>query len=196
MATMRTVTQSAESLYKSSGSKHMGFSFSIATEKEAKEKLDVLWMKFPDATHICYAYILRSGLERSSDDGEPAGSAGKPILNALKSEKVVNVLVAVVRYYGGTKLGIPGLIDAYKSAAKMVLNESLIADIQVESMLFFQLSYEQQPIFMNRLNRMNYTKKEIHQNECFEMLISVNEEDTFRFIEMAEELNVYVEVRI
>jgi len=113
----------------------------------------------------------------------------------LKSEKVVNVLVAVVRYYGGTKLGIPGLIDAYKSAAKMVLDESLIADIQVESTLFFQLSYEQQPIFMNRLNRMNYTKKEIHQNERFEMLISVNEEDTFRFIEMAQELNVFVEVR-
>lgn len=195
MATMRTVTQPGESLYKSSGSKHLGFSFSIVSEKEAKEKLDALWLKFPDATHICYAYILRSGLERSSDDGEPAGSAGKPILNALKSERVVNVLVAVVRYYGGTKLGIPGLIDAYKSAAKMVLNESLIADIQVESTLLFQLSYEQQPIFMNRLNRMNYTKKEIHQNERFEMLISVNEEDTFRFIEMAEELNVFVEVK-
>ena len=117
------------------------------------------------------------------------------LVNVLKSEKVVNVLVAVVRYYGGTKLGIPGLIDAYKSAAKMVLDESLIADIQVESTLFFQLSYEQQPVFMNRLNRMNYTKKEIHQNECFEMLISVNEEDTFRFIEMAEELNVFVEVK-
>ena len=78
----------------------------------------------------------------------------------------------------------------------MVWNESLIADIQVESTLLFQLTYEQQPVFMNRLNRMNYTKKEILQNECFEMLISVNEEDTFRFIEMAEELNVYVEVRI
>jgi len=195
MATLRTVTQAAESLYKSSGSKHLGFSFSIASEKEAKEKLDALWLKFPDATHICYAYILRSGLERSSDDGEPAGSAGKPILNVLKSEKVLNVLVAVVRYYGGTKLGIPGLIDAYKSAAKMVLDQCHIADIQVECVLFFQMSYEQQPVFMNRLNRMNYTKKEIHQNEHFEMLISVNEEDTSRFIEMAEELNVFVEVK-
>ncbi|MBM3448885.1 MAG: hypothetical protein FJX90_07260, partial [Bacteroidetes bacterium] len=123
------------------------------------------------------------------------GSAGKPILNVLKSEKVLNVLVAVVRYYGGTKLGIPGLIDAYKSAAKMVLDQCHIADIQVECVLFFQMSYEQQPVFMNRLNRMNYTKKEIHQNEHFEMLISVNEEDTSRFIEMAEELNVFVEVK-
>jgi putative IMPACT (imprinted ancient) family translation regulator len=196
MALLRTVTQESESLYKSSGSKHFGYSFSVSSEAEVKARIDELWNKYPDATHVCYAFILRNGLERSSDDGEPAGSAGKPILNVLKSEKVQNVLVAVVRFYGGTKLGIPGLIDAYKTAAKWVLDSSCIEEIQVEVNLLFQVSYELQPVFMNRLNRLSFTKKEIQQNEFFEMLISVKEEEKQRFIELAEEMGVRVEVRI
>ena len=117
MASYRTVSSSADSLYKVSGSKHIGKTFRVHSEKEAKQIVQNLWEEHPQATHICFAYVLTvyEKLERSSDDGEPGGTAGKPILNQIKSAKLTEVLVAVIRYYGGTKLGVSGLIDAYKN---------------------------------------------------------------------------------
>ncbi|MFM7769880.1 MAG: IMPACT family protein, partial [Bacteroidota bacterium] len=161
MARLRTIQQPGKSLYKSSGSKHFGFSYYVSTEADVKGLINELWELFPDATHVCYAFILSVGIEKSSDDGEPSGSAGKPILNVLKSERVKNVLVAVVRYYGGTNLGIPGLIDAYKSAAKLAIENSGVHEISMKKVLTFEVPYSSQPLFMNKLNRLNYSKNYI-----------------------------------
>ena len=90
-------------------------------EQEAREILSAVTSKYRDATHNCRAYILSDGTEYSSDDGEPSGTAGRPILNAIKHSGLVNVIVIVTRYYGGVKLGVRGLIDAYGDTAMNAL---------------------------------------------------------------------------
>ena len=101
------------------GSRFLGFAYSIKTEDEFKSKLTGLKAEFPDATHHCYAFVLNpdKSAQRASDDGEPSNSAGKPILRAILSRNLTNVGIVVVRYFGGTQLGIPGLIDAYGRTA-------------------------------------------------------------------------------
>jgi uncharacterized YigZ family protein len=106
------------------GSKFLAYVFPVKNEIEIKKHLLELRSKYPDATHHCYAWILNpdKSAQRSTDDGEPSNSAGKPILRAIISKDLTNVLVAVVRYFGGTQLGIPGLIQAYGDAAKNALD--------------------------------------------------------------------------
>ncbi len=113
-------------LLKERKSKFLGWAFPVQTPEEAAEKIESLWKKYPDATHVCYAY--RIGVEqpvvRANDDGEPSHSAGTPILHQMESEALFNLLVCVVRYYGGTKLGVGGLIHAYREAARGVLDQA------------------------------------------------------------------------
>lgn len=120
-------------LYKDKSSKFIGFAYPVKNEDEIKEKLTILKNSHPKATHHCYAYRL--GLDknnyRANDDGEPAGTAGKPILGQLDSFGVTNTLLVVVRYFGGTKLGVSGLIDAYKECAKLTLNETKLVEQKV-----------------------------------------------------------------
>lgn len=106
------------------GSKFLAYVYPVNSENEIKEKIALLKSKYPDATHHCYAWILNpdSSAQRSTDDGEPSNSAGKPILRAIISKGLTNILVVVVRYFGGTQLGIPGLIQAYGDAAKAALD--------------------------------------------------------------------------
>jgi uncharacterized YigZ family protein len=120
------IQNDAESSLREKGSRFLAYSFDVKSELQVKEKLHLLKSKYPDATHHCYAFVLGQGSEaqRFNDDGEPSGSAGRPILRAILSMGLTNVLVVVVRYFGGTLLGIPGLIEAYGGAAKLVLSES------------------------------------------------------------------------
>ena len=121
-----TLQAPADALYKVKGSKHYGYVFPSENVDEAKAHLEALRKKHHDARHHAYAYRLGpSGDDwRASDDGEPSNSAGLPILGALKSKEVTNCLGVVVRYFGGTKLGVPGLIAAYRSAAEMALEDA------------------------------------------------------------------------
>jgi len=124
--TYNTIKQSTEALFKDRGSKFLAFAYPISNEQEVKKHLEALRGLHPKANHHCYAYRL--GIDRSqfrvNDDGEPSGSAGRPILNVLLSKDVTNILVVVVRYFGGTLLGVPGLINAYKSATVEVLADA------------------------------------------------------------------------
>ena len=126
-------------------------------EDEVKGRLDALWARYPDATHICYAYRL--GLEgenyRANDDGEPSGSAGLPIYNQIVSKEVTFVLVASVRYYGGTKLGVSGLIKAYKLSAQLALDEAKIVEKHLSKKVNFEFSYEDQGSVMRNVDRFN-----------------------------------------
>ena len=114
-----TISSESTGVYKDRGSKFLAFACPVKTEEEVKEKLDFLRKKYFDARHHCYAYRLGAGGEyyRASDDGEPANTAGKPILGQLMAHGVTNVLVVVVRYFGGILLGTGGLAQAYKQAA-------------------------------------------------------------------------------
>lgn len=125
---MRTISTPTESLFKDRGSKFVGYAFPVSNTDDVKARLEELKVLHPSARHICYAYLLGEEAEeyRANDDGEPNGSAGLPILNQIKSKDVTNVLVTVVRYFGGTKLGVSGLINAYKEAAKEALKNAKV----------------------------------------------------------------------
>lgn len=122
-----TIKKESTSLFKDKGSKHLGFSYKVVAVSQIKEKVEQLRKDHPKCNHICYAYRIIDGKnihEYCTDDGEPSNSAGAPILGQLKSKNVLNTLVCVVRYFGGTKLGVSGLINAYKTTTSMVLENS------------------------------------------------------------------------
>ena len=125
-----TIGQPAEGLYKEKGSKFIGLAFPVKTEDEVKERLEETRKTYYDARHHCYAYILgHEGTQfRANDDGEPNHSAGDPILGQIRSKELTNTLVIVVRYFGGTKLGVSGLINAYKTAAALALDNTSIEE--------------------------------------------------------------------
>jgi len=192
MASFRTVSSSSESLYKVSGSKHIGRSFRVHSEKEAKQIIQNLWEEHPQATHICFAYVLTvyEKIERSSDDGEPGGTAGKPILNQIKSAKLTEVLVAVIRYYGGTKLGVSGLIDAYKNAAKLSLEASGVEECEVEVQYALTVSHEETPALMNALNRLSFRKLNTRVEMDFTIEIAIKEEMETQLLSVLKDLRL------
>lgn len=139
-----TLQAPADALYKVKGSKHYGYVFPIENVDEAKAHLETLRKKHHDARHHAYAYRLGPLGDdwRASDDGEPANSAGPPILGALKSKEVTNCLGVVVRYFGGTKLGVGGLIDAYRTATIMAIENGDILQRFIEESIALQCPYD------------------------------------------------------
>ena len=140
-----TLKGNSEGFYKEKGSKFLAFAYVIQDEKNVKERISELKKKYYDARHFCYAYILGFNGEkyRANDDGEPGHSAGDPILGQIRSNELTNTLIVVVRYFGGTKLGIPGLINAYKSAAADAIENNLKLEKLILSELHIQFEYEQ-----------------------------------------------------
>jgi uncharacterized YigZ family protein len=140
-----TIEKEATAEFKDRGSRFIGYAIPVSSVEEFKEKLNGIKKLHPKATHHCFAY--RIGLDgnvyRVSDAGEPSGSAGRPILGQIDSKELVNVLVVVVRYFGGTLLGVPGLINAYKSAAALALQTTPLVQKQVEQELVVQFDYTQ-----------------------------------------------------
>lgn len=139
--TYRTIAEASEGIYKEKGSKFLAFAYPITTSEDVRPFVDALKACYYDARHHCFAYrIGQMGQEwRAVDDGEPSGTAGRPILGQLMSAEVTNLLVVVVRYFGGTKLGVSGLINAYKEATQDALINAEIVErtIDVEFMLTF-----------------------------------------------------------
>jgi len=148
MDTYKTIMSKSESLFKDKGSKFIGYAFPVSSEKNIEEVLNELKEAHPKATHHCYAYKL--GLEttlfRANDDGEPSNSAGKPILGQLDSFDLSNVFIVVVRYYGGTKLGVGGLQTAYKAAAKMAIENAPIIKKEIPTYHSIQFPFDKQGI--------------------------------------------------
>ncbi len=126
-----TIKNNSEGIYKEKGSKFLAYAFKVSNENQIKEYLQELKKMHPSAKHVCYAYRLGADKQqyRINDDGEPSGTAGKPIFAVIQSNDLSNVLIAVVRYFGGTLLGIGGLIQAYKGAAADAIAQSIIEEI-------------------------------------------------------------------
>ena len=125
-----TITEATQGLYKDRGSKFLAFAWPVKTEPEIKAHLHALKKEHPSANHHCYAWCLGTDKAafRANDDGEPSNSAGKPILAQIQAKDLTNILVVVVRYFGGTLLGVSGLINAYKNAAAEAINNSSIEE--------------------------------------------------------------------
>ena len=141
----KTIQSPAEGLYKEKGSKFIAYAYPKSSEEAIKAQLQDLYKRYHDASHHCYAWRLGPGLElhRANDDGEPSGSAGKPIYGQILSRELTDVLVVVIRYFGGTLLGVGGLINAYRSAASDALDRSLIVEMKVYSRLKVEFGYAQ-----------------------------------------------------
>lgn len=141
--TFFTVSRSSEGLFKDRGSKFFYFSFPVKNEEEIKIHLTELKKKYFDARHHCYAWMLgKDGDQfRANDDGEPNHSAGDPILGQIRSNNLTNILIVVVRYFGGTKLGISGLIHAYKTSAALAIEENILVQEHVKTSVNIRFPY-------------------------------------------------------
>ena len=139
-----TIAGPAEATFRERGSRFLAYAWPVRSEEEVKPLLDALRKRYHDATHHCYAWRLGAGSDeqsRMNDDGEPAGTAGRPILGQMMSRGVTNLLVVVVRYFGGTKLGVPGLIAAYKESAAAALERAQVVERTVDVQISVTFPY-------------------------------------------------------
>lgn len=142
-----TIQNPTQGTYKEKGSKFLAFAIPVKSEDEIKEQLDLLRRKYFDARHHCYAYTLGPDKKKfkAHDDGEPSHSASDPILGQIRSKNLTDVLVVVVRYFGGVKLGVGGLMQAYKAAAEDALNHASIIEIEVMKEIELKFEYPRMP---------------------------------------------------
>lgn len=138
-----TIERPSSAEFKDRGSKFIAFAFPVETADDFKKELQGLKKEHPKAVHHCFAYRIGTDGNnfRSSDDGEPSGSAGKPILGQIDSKGITNVAIIVVRYWGGTLLGLPGLINAYKTAAALALQVTPAVERQIEVNYAIEFDY-------------------------------------------------------
>ena len=164
-----TIAEPAEAIYKERSSKFLTYAYPVESEGEIKELLDALRKQYYDATHHCYAYRLgaHGELFRANDDGEPSGTAGKPILGQLLSANLTNCLVVVVRYFGGTKLGVSGLIQAYKESTADVIAVSKIIEKTVDRVVKIDFDYTSMNGVMRIVKEMNpRIDEQVFDNIC------------------------------
>jgi uncharacterized YigZ family protein len=165
--TYRTLKSPSEGIYKEKGSKFLAFAFPVNTEEDIKEKLAEIRKAYYDARHHCYAWVLGADKSRyrANDDGEPSNSAGKPILGKLQSHDLSQVLIIVVRYFGGVKLGVGGLINAYRSAADDAILNGVI--VQRKMKTFFEIHFRYDA--MNDVMTIIKSKKIEQLSHLFEL---------------------------
>ena len=151
--------ESPESIYKEKGSKFIAQAFHINSEAQAQEHLDMLWQKHAKASHICYAWQLGKNYDsyRANDDGEPTYSAGMPIYNQIQAFELTEVLVTVIRYYGGTNLGVGGLVQAYKTSAHACLERGHIITRNIKYIMRLQFDYAKLHMVMRLIKEKNLT---------------------------------------
>ncbi len=175
----RTIASRTDGLYKEKGSKFIAYAIPVETEEQIREELEKLRKQYFDARHHCYAWMLGPDKKRfrAADDGEPAHSAGDPILGQIRSKEITNVLVVVVRYFGGTKLGVGGLISAYKTAAADALDKAVIVEKDIHRPLSITFDYTSTPEVMKLIKDFDLTIAE----QSFEARCSMTLE--YRFID-------------
>jgi uncharacterized YigZ family protein len=168
-----TLSRESSGLYKEKGSKFYYFAFPVENEEEIKNALGSLRKTYFDATHHCYAWALgNKGTHfRANDDGEPNHSAGDPILGQIRSNQLTNVLIVVIRYFGGTKLGVSGLIHAYKSSAALAIEENQIIEKQVMRNLWIRFGYTEMNNIMKIIKAENLEIR--HQELALDCIFQV-----------------------
>lgn len=187
--TYKTILKpSEEVLFKEKGSKFFGYAFPVISEEDVKERLDNLKKTHHSARHWCYAWQLGKSYEhyRANDDGEPSNSAGMPIYGQLQSFDVTNALVVVVRYFGGTKLGVGGLIQAYKTTAQMALETCKIVEKTINETFLLKFEYPEMNTVMRIIKDedLNLVNQKMELSCEFE--IAVRKKDAERIFELFE----------
>ena len=175
----KTIASTSEGYYTEKRSKFLAFAHHVQTVDEVKELLTGYRKKYYDARHVCYAYML--GAERTeiraNDDGEPSSTAGKPILGQINSNELTDILIVVVRYYGGVNLGTSGLIIAYREAAADAINHATIETRQVEEIVKYSFAYPQMNDVMRIVKDMNpRIISQTYDNTC-EIVLSIRKSE-------------------
>ncbi len=187
--TYKTLAEpSEETLFKEKGSKFFGYAFPVTSEDQVKEHIEDLKKQHHSARHWCYAWQLGKSYEhyRANDDGEPSNSAGMPIYGQLQSFDVTNVLVVVVRYFGGTKLGVGGLIQAYKTSAQMALEASKIVQRTIDETFILKFDYPEMNVVMRIINDEDISIVNRRMELKCEFEISVRKNEAERIFEIFE----------
>ena len=166
-----TLAGPAEAIYKEKSSKFLAYAYPVESEEEIRTLLDAQRKKYYDATHHCYAWRLGPHGEtfRANDDGEPSGTAGKPILGQLLSNDITDCLVVVVRYFGGTKLGVPGLIAAYRESAAEAIAAAEIVELTVDRTVRVDFPY----VAMNAIMRVVKEQQPRIEEQTFDNLCTM-----------------------
>lgn len=185
-------------LLKEKGSKFLGYAFPVNSENELKNALNEIWEQHPKATHHCYAFRLGLNGEnyRANDDGEPSGSAGLPIYNQLLSNDLTNILLVVVRYYGGTKLGVSGLVKTYKESAKLTLEEAVFVTRELETELEVRFQFSQQNIIFTLLNKFDAKILDFQAENHCKIIAKIKKAQQENVVEQLREMReVEVEIK-
>jgi uncharacterized YigZ family protein len=196
MDTYRTISKPSEPiLYKERKSKFYGYCFPVTNDDEVKEYIESLKKEYPTANHVCYAWQI--GIEslsyRANDDGEPNNSAGMPIYGQLQSFDVTNTLVAVVRVFGGTKLGVGGLISAYKETAKLALENATIIKKVLQQQVGVSFEYSEMDIVMRlvKKHQLEIISQDLHLKCKIVLSIPKSEfKKTFKLLKAHHKLDI------
>ena len=175
----KTISGTSEGYYTEKRSKFLAFAHHVETADEVKDIVAGYRKKYYDARHVCYAYMLGAERKefRANDDGEPSSTAGKPILGQINSNELTNILIVVVRYYGGVNLGTSGLIVAYREAAADALAHATIETRQVEEIVKYSFSYPQMNDVMRIVKDMNpRIVSQTFENTC-EIVLSIRKSE-------------------
>ncbi len=165
----KSISKHSEGLYKEKGSKFLAFAYPVENEEDIKKHIQALKKKYYDARHHVYAWKLGISDQnyRASDDGEPANSSGPPVLGQIRSYELSDILIVVVRYFGGTKLGVAGLINAYKTAAKEAIENNQIIEKIITKKYRISFVYPDMNLVMRKLKEHLFEPKNmIFENEC------------------------------
>jgi uncharacterized YigZ family protein len=181
----KTIHHPTESKFTVKGSKFLAYTFPVESIEDIEAILKDIKKKYYDATHHCYAWQLGYNKNisfRYNDDGEPSGTAGKPIYGAIQRLDITNVLVVSIRYYGGTKLGTGGLVKAYGQSASNALDLAKIKTVEIGDKMLFESTYEQHPIIMRIINQYHLISFDQEFKETVKVVIEVDENDTNKII--------------
>lgn len=178
--TFKTITQTSEGIYKEKGSKFIAVAVPVISEEEIREHLVQIRKKYYDARHHCYAWRLGADhkLFRANDDGEPSGSAGQPIFGQIRSADLTNVLIVVVRYFGGVKLGVGGLVQAYKTAAADAITNNEVIECTVDDNITIAFDYIVMNSVMKVIKDMNLNQSKQKFEMMCELTLTIRQSET------------------
>ena len=194
--TYKSIESPSEGLFKDQGSRFIALAYPVETEAEVKELIAAARKEYHDARHHCYAFRLGldGGVWRAGDDGEPAGSAGRPILGQIDSAGLSDILVIVVRYFGGIKLGIPGLIRAYKSSTADALGQAVVKEKVAGVWYRLEFGYDRLPAVMKAVKDLDLPQRAQDFGESCSMQVRVRLSLEADFLEKIEKVATFTKL--
>lgn len=178
-----TLREPTQGIYKEKGSKFISFAYPVSSETDIKEKLEILKKEFFDARHHCFAWMVGPEKKkyRAFDDGEPNHSAGDPILGQIRARGITDVLVVVVRYFGGVKLGVGGLITAYKTAADDALSKATIVEKEITEEVIISFDYQNTSEIMRLLKDLDIKimQQDFRESSIIKTLLPLKQREKF-----------------